>query len=160
MEKLEVFAIYNVECIGKDGKVKWSDKFRNLIPTVGKNKILDSVFNGNAVTSWYVGLKNDGAAANGDTMASHSGWNELTPYSDGTRKALTLGSISGGSVSNTASKASFAINATASVGGAFVSDNDTKGGSTGTLLSAGNFAEAKSVEDGDTLNVTVTFNVS
>lgn len=160
-EKINLYAIYAFECLDKHGKVKWTDGFKNIIPTVGKNKILDATLvAGLASPSWFVGLKNAGVAVVGDTMASHASWTELTPYSDATRKAFTPGAVSAGSVSNTASKASFAINATATIGGAFTVDNSTKAGTTGTLLSAGNFAATKDVNDGDTLNVTVTFTIS
>jgi hypothetical protein len=65
-------------------------------------------------------------------------------------------------VTNTASKAVFSINATTTVGGAFLTSNDTKGGSTGTLFSAADFQAPgdRSVVNGDTLNVTYTFSLS
>ena len=90
-------------------------------------------------------------------MSSHSGWTENTTYSESVRQTLTLGSVSGGSVSNSASKAAFTINGTTTVGGAFLVTNSTKGGSTGTLYGGGAFAEGnRSVVSGDTLNVTIT----
>jgi hypothetical protein len=59
-------------------------------------------------------------------------------------------------VDNSASKAVFNINATATVAGAFMADNSTKSGTSGTLLGAGDFASARAVEIGDVLNVTMT----
>lgn len=162
VETAEFYATYEVECRDKDGNLKWTDKFRNLIPTVGKDKILDATLKtGIASPAWYVGLKLTGTAVIGDTMASHAGWSESSAYSEATRPALTLGTIASGAVDNSASKAAFSINATATIHGAFVADNSTKGGTTGTLLSAGDFTGgSKSVENGDTLNVTVTFTIS
>jgi hypothetical protein len=93
-------------------------------------------------------------------MGSHAGWAELTPYSQGTRPAFVLGTIAAGSVDNSASKAVFTINGTATIGGAFVANNSTKAGSTGILLGAGEFAAARSVLSGDTLNVTVTCSIT
>jgi hypothetical protein len=65
-------------------------------------------------------------------------------------------------VTNTASKAVFSINATTTVGGAFLVNNNTKGGSTGTLFSAADFQSPgdRSVVSGDILNVTYTFSLS
>jgi hypothetical protein len=65
-------------------------------------------------------------------------------------------------VTNSASKATFNINATATVGGAFLTSDDTKGGSTGTLFSAADFQSPgdRSVVNGDTLTVTYTFSLS
>ena len=150
---------YHVECIGPDGKVKWTDEFDNLVTTVGLNDNLTQYLKGSAYTAaFYVGLT-DGTPtpAAGDTMSSHAGWTEVTDYSEGTREALTLGTAAAGSIDNSASKASYSINGTATVGGAFVTTNSTKGGSTGTLYGVGAFTGGdKSVTSGDTLNVTVT----
>jgi len=151
---------YKVECFGADGLLKWVEEFDNLVVTAGLNKYLDATLKtGLASPAWYVGLVDNAgwtAYAAGDTMGSHTGWAEGTPYSNATRPAFTPGTISGGSVDNSASKAVFNINATLTVRGAFMTDNNTKGGTTGTLLGEGDFAAARSVISGDTLNVTVT----
>lgn len=151
---------YKLECFGPDGRLKWVEEFDNLVVTAGLNKYLDATLKtGFAAPAWYVGLVDNtgftGYAA-GDTMASHTGWTEATPYSNATRPAFTPGTISGGSVDNSAAKAVFNINATATVRGAFMADDSTKGGTAGTLLGEGDFAAARSVASGDTLNVTVT----
>lgn len=152
---------YRVECVGADGTVKWVEEFDNLVMTSGLNKYLDATLKtGLASPAWYVGLVTGPGSgttyAAGDTMASHAGWTESTAYSNATRPAFTPGTISGGSVDNSASKAVFTINGTATIAGAFMADNSTKGGTTGTLLGAGDFATDRAVESGDTLNVTVT----
>lgn len=143
---------YHIECVGADGKVKWVEEFDNLVTTAGKNDLLDKYFKGSAYTAaWYLGLKGTGSAAAGDTLASHSGWSEVTPYS-GNRPAITFGTSSSGS--NTATAVSYSINATATVAGAFIASVNT--GTSGTLYSAGDFAASRSVVSGDTLNVTLT----
>ena len=61
---------------------------------------------------------------------------------------------------NSASPATFSINGTTTVGGAFLTSNNTKGGSTGTLFSASDFTGGdRSVVSGDTLTVTYTFSL-
>lgn len=152
---------YHVECVGADGRVKWTEEFHNLVPTVGLNKYLDATLKtGLASPAWYVGLVTGPGSgttyAAGDTMASHAGWSENTTYSNATRPAFTPGTISGGSVDNSASKAVFNINGTATIAGAFMADNSTKSGTSGTLLGVGDFTTDRAVESGDTLNVTVT----
>ena len=143
---------YLVECFDKDGNLKWRDEFRNLVTTEGKNDVVDKYFKGSGYTAaWYMGLKGAGSAAAGDTLASHGGWSELTPYS-GNRKAITFGTTSGGS--NTASAVSFAITGTATVAGAFIASVNT--GSSGILYSAGDLAASRGVANGDTLNITPT----
>ncbi len=148
---------YKVECRDKTGRLKWLEEFDNLVVTVGLNKYLDATLKtGLASPAWYVGLKNTGAVVAGDTMASHAGWTENTTYSNATRPAFTPGTISGGSVDNSGAKAAFNINGSTTIYGAFMADNNTKGGSTGTLLGGGDFGAARAVENGDTLNVTIT----
>ena len=95
-----------------------------------------------------------------DTMASHSPWAEIVPYSNGTRVTWTGGTVAAGSVDNSASPAAFTINATATVYGAFLVDNSTKSGSTGNLFGMGVFAASRGVLTGDTLNVTITCSIS
>lgn len=147
---------YKVECFDKDGNLKWTDGFHNLVTTAGKTDIVDKYLKGSSYTAaWYLGLKGTGSAAVGDTLASHGGWSEVTPYS-GNRPAITWGSTSAGS--NTASAVSYTINATATVAGAFVASVNT--GTSGTLYSAGDFAASRSVASGDTLNVTPTVSIS
>lgn len=146
-------SIYDVQCIGPDGAEKWRETVPNLVVNQGLDYLLDAGFKGNEISSWFVGLKGAGAPAAGDTLASTGAWTEVTAYS-GNRKALTLGSISGQSVNNAASRAEFEVNASATVAGAFVAS--VASGTSGTLYGAANFASSRSVEDGDTLIVTVT----
>ena len=146
------------------GQLLWVDHFHNLVTTAGKNKLLDATFKtGLAVPAWYVGLvDNAGWAAYdaADTMAAHGGWVEGTPYSNATRIAWTPGAVSAGSVDNTASPASFTINATLTVRGAFMVDVSTKGGGTGTLYGVGDLSVARAVISGDTLVIKATLTVN
>jgi len=121
------------------------------------NHVLSSTLDGGTqITAWYVGLKGAGSAAAGDTMASHSGWTEVTDYSQSVRQTLTLGTAAAGSIDNTASKATYSINGTATVAGAFINSDSTKSGTTGTLYGVVDFSSSRSVISGDTLEVTVT----
>lgn len=158
---------YDVECVGPDGRVKWVESFDNLVVTAGRNRYLDATLKtgSGGTPAWYVGLVTGPGGSNtyaaGDTMASHAGWTESTAYSEGTRPAFTTGTIASGSVDNSASRASFSINASVTIGGAFLADNSTKGGTTGTLLGVGSFTGGdRSAINGDTLNVTVTCSIA
>lgn len=156
---------YHVEC-WRNGVLVWEDEFHNLVTTAGKNKYLDATIKtGLASPAWYVGLVTGPGSGNtyaaADTMGSHAGWAEDATYSNSTRPAYTPGSISGGSVDNSASKAVFTINGTTTIAGAFMADNSTKSGSTGTLLGVGDFSGGdRAVQNGDTLNVTITASIS
>ena len=143
---------FNVVCLDKDGNEKWREHVHNLVTSAGKNDVLDKYFKGSSYTaSWNLGLKGTGSAAAGDTLASHSGWSEVTPYS-GNRPSITFGTTSGGS--NTASTVTYSINATATVAGAFICS--AASGTSGTLYNAVDFSSSRSVQSGDTLNVTPT----
>lgn len=150
------YFVYDIVCRGPDGVEKWRETFRNLVTTEGKNDILDKYFKGSSYTAaWYLGLKGSGSAAAGDTLASHSGWSEVTPYS-GNRKAITFGTTSGGS--NTATEVSFAITGTATVAGGFVASVNS--GTSGKLYSVGDFNVSRGVASGDTLGATLTVSMS
>lgn len=149
---------YHVECFDAEGNLKWVEDVSNLVVTAGLNDSLDKHLKGSSYTAaWYVGLTTDADTfAAGDTMSSHAGWVEDENYSEAVRQTLTLGTVSAGSVDNSASKAVFSINATATIGGAFVCSSSTKGGTAGTLYGGAAFSANRSVVSGDTLNVTVT----
>jgi hypothetical protein len=157
-----------MECYDKDGLLKWSAESQNLVVNVGLQYMAGTALTSTTqITTWYIGLYGAGASntpAAGDTMSSHAGWTEVTPYS-GARPTATFAAATNANpsvVTNTASPASFSINATQTVGGAFLVSNSTAGGSTGTLFSAADFQSPgdRSVVSGDTLNVTYTFSLA
>ena len=161
-EKIQINGSYNVECVGEDGEIKWTDTIKNLVVTVGKNDLLDKYFAGSAYTAaWYMGLV-DGAStptyAASDTLASHAGWTESTAYSGSNRITVAWNAASSGSKSSTAT--SFSINATATIAGALLTVTQVRATTTGVLYSAGNFSGgSRSVASGDTLLVTYTASV-
>jgi hypothetical protein len=157
-----------MECYDKDGILKWSAEESNLVVNVGLQYMAGTALTSTTqITTWYIGLYGAGASntpAAGDTMSSHIGWTEVTPYT-GARPTATFVAATNANpsvVTNSASPASFAINATQTVGGAFLVSNSTAGGSTGTLFSAADFQSPgdRSVVSGDTLNVTYTFSLA
>lgn len=161
-EGVEAHGKYTVQCIGADGLVRWEEVIDNLVVTVGKNDLLDKYFTGSAYTAtWYLGLVNGGTAptyAAADTMSSHAGWTEITGYTQATRPQPSWSAASAGSKATTST--SFTINASATIAGCFMTTNNTKGGTTGTLYSAGSFTTGnRAVLSGDTLNVTYTASV-
>lgn len=154
---------YLIECFDPKGVLKWTDEFDNLVTTAGLNDSLTKHFKASAYTAaWYVGLTTTTPTfAAGDTSASHVGWTESTAYSEAVRQTLTLGAVAAGSVDNSASKAVFSVNATATVGGAFVADLNTKSGATGVLYGGGAFSGGnRSLLSGDSLSITITLTAS
>lgn len=153
-------SIYEVECFAPDGRLKWRDVSRNLVVNEGLDDVLDIYFKGSGYTAaFYVGLTGATPSfAPGDTMASHPGWTEFTNYSEASRRVLVLGAVSGQSVDNSASKATYTISQDGqTIGGSFVTTDPTKGGSAGKLYGGAAFASGnKGADTNDVLNVTVT----
>jgi len=159
---------FKVECLDKDGNLKWTAESQNLVVNVGLQDMNTQYFKGATYTAaWYIGLYGAASTNNpaaGDTMASHAGWTEITGYSNANRPTATFGTATTADpsvIDNSASPASFSINATNTIGGAFLTSNNTKGGTTGILFSAADFQSPgdRSVVSGDTLNVTYTFSL-
>lgn len=181
-ETLAMTSIYEFECYGKPNHIdmedwldmsiddrisqgihKWSDTNKNTVVNVGLDDVLDKYFKGSTYTAaHYVGITaGSPTPAAGDTMASHGGWTEVTAYDESVRQTLTLGTVSSQSVDNSASKATFTISTVSpdstTCGGAFLTTNSTKGGTSGTLYGIAAFSAGdKVLSGGDTLQVTVT----
>lgn len=131
----------------------------NLIPTEGRNSILDIYLDAaTQITTWYMApfegnytpLATDTAA---NVVANST---ECTAYDEATRSAITWGEPSSGSLDNSASVETFTISATKTIYGAFIVSVSTKSATTGTLCSISRFSASRAVVDNDVLNVTAT----
>ena len=163
-QKASFGGMFTVECIGTDGKVKWTDEFHNLVVNAGLVSINTQFFKGVTYTAtWYMGIiPFGGTYAATDTMSSHAGWTENVEYVQSTRPTMSFGSATSADPSIITSVAvSFTMNnvSPVTIGGAFVTSDNTKNGTAGTLFSAGAFDSSivKIVTAGDTLNITYTF---
>jgi hypothetical protein len=168
-EEAKATGVYHIECHDKDGNLKWSADTKNLVVNAGLAYMAGTALTSVAqITTWYIGLYGAGASntpAAGDTMSSHAGWTEVTAYSNSTRVAATFVTATTANpsvVTNAASPATFNINGTTTVGGAFLTSGSAKGGTTGTLFSAADFSSPgdRSVVSGDIISVTYTFSLA
>ena len=166
--RLKGGGIFTVRCRDKEGNLKWEQKSHNLVVNVGLADMNTKYFKGSGYTAaWYLGIYGPAASnspSSTDTMASHAGWTEVTAYSNATRPAATFGAATTADpsvIANSASPAQFLVNASANVGGAFLTTGDLPGGSSGTLFSASDFAAPgdRTVQNGDVLSVTYTFSL-
>lgn len=160
--------VFTVQCRDAEGNLKWEASQPNLVVNQGLQDMNTKYFTGSSYTAlWYIGIYGAASSNNpvaGDTAASHAGWTEVTAYSQATRPAATFGTATTADpsvITNSASPAAFSMNGTTTVGGAFLISNNTKGGTTGVLFSAADFASPgdRSVVSGDTLSVTYTFSL-
>jgi hypothetical protein len=170
-ETVGVEGHYHLECRDKDGNLKWSEEFPNLVVAVGKELMLDTLLKGSSYTvnGPFLGLI-DGTPtfSAGDTMASHAGWTEFVNYTVGgsaVRGTAVFASAtsSGSSPSNVTSSAATAITYTITGAGGTVAGcflvtgsgaSSTQNNTSGVLYSAGAFGTAKTTTVGDTVSVT------
>ena len=168
-EHAKATGLFEIKCHDKDGNLKWEAQSKNLVVNEGLAYMAGSALTSvTAITTWSLGLY--GAAASNtpaaaDTMSSHAGWTEVVAYSNGTRVAATFVTATTANpsvVTNSASPATFNINGTTTVGGAFLTSGSAKSGTTGTLFSAADFGSPgdRSVVSSDTLSVTYTFSLA
>ena len=166
VEGLSSGGVFTVTCIDKDGHEKWVDIAPNLVVNTGLQSMNTQFFTGSAYTAaWYIGLVNGTSASTtfsgGDTLATHTGWTENSSYV-GTRKAASFGAATladPSNINNSASAASFTMNANATIAGAFLTN--VASGTTGLLFSAADFQAPgdRTVVSGDVLNITYSFNL-
>jgi hypothetical protein len=159
--------VYHVECLDKDGNLKWEADMTNLVVNTGLQDMNNKYFKGSTYTaSFFLGLVTGPASATtyaaADTLASHAGWAEFTDYS-GSRKAVTFGTPTTAApsvIDSTGSPSSFAITGTAVIAGAFICT--VASGTSGILFSEADFGSPgdRSVVSGDTLNVSYTFSLN
>ncbi|MCE5335476.1 MAG: hypothetical protein LLG06_12910 [Desulfobacteraceae bacterium] len=160
LDGLKAGGVFTVECFDAAGNLKWRDTAENLVVNAGLNHLLDVVFHAaTQITTWYVGLVGASPTyAAGDILASHSGWTEFPSYT-GNRQEFNEGAASSQQISNSGNAASFAITGSGTVAGAFICSVNT--GTSGTLFCAASFSQgAKSVSNGDTVNVTYTLSAA
>jgi len=158
--------MFTVTCYDSNGKQKWVELAPNLVVNTGLQDMNTQYFKGSAYTAaWYIGLVNDTSAnttfSGGDTLASHAGWTENSNYS-GSRPQATFGTATladPSNINNSASAASFTMNANATISGAFLCN--VASGTSGLLFSAADFQAPgdRTVVSGDVLNVTYSFNL-
>jgi len=168
-EDAQATGMFEIKCHDKDGNLKWEAQSKNLVVNVGLAYMAGTALTSvTQITTWYIGLYGAGASntpAAGDTMSSHAGWTEVVAYSNATRVAATFVTATTANpsvVTNTASPATFNINGTTTVGGAFLTSGSAKSGTAGTLFSAADFGSPgdRSVVSSDTLSVTYTFSLA
>jgi len=152
---------FTARCLNADGSLAWEEplEFDNSATNQGLNDILGVYFaSGTASPNWYFGLVDNAgftAFAPADTPSSHAGWAENTAYTQANRQQWVPGAVSGQSITNPV-VASFTMNASVTIKGAFVINNNTKGGTTGTLWSTGAFGSPQALVSTQLLQLTYT----
>lgn len=160
----EIGSVWDVECFDRHGRLKWAERnLKNIVTNEGLDAALDILFHAaTQITTWYLAIfESDTTPAAGDTYASPS-YTESSAYDEATRPEYVEAAASGQSITNSANKATFTINATKTVYGAALvgggTDANTKGDTAGggTLFASVRFSSARPVVATDVIKVTCT----
>lgn len=159
---------FSAVCHDADGAELWREEFPNVVTTVGKNIMLQTLMTGSAysVTGPFIGLISSvsfSAVAASDTMSSHPGWTEsdsthapaYTVSSSANRATGVFGTAASGSIAIT--NIVFTMTGSGTVEGAFVTLGsgavNTWENTGGTLYSAGTFGTPQPVVNGNTITL-------
>lgn len=171
-ESAQAEGVYTFKCFEYEGgPLLWEDKIDNVVCTLGINLMLQSSLTGSGYTvvGPYMGLISSvgfTAVAAGDTMTSHTGWNEAgSTYAPtfAARIAPAFGTASAGAIS-TSSAVSFTMTGAGTLVGAFITYGTgavtTLMSAAGTLLSAGAFTGGNQpVNSGNVVQVTYSLSL-
>ena len=162
MDQMKFFGLFVVEHRDINGKLLGIYRAPNAIVTEGVHHMMETEFRaGAASATWYIGLvDNSGWTtwAATHTMAAHAGWTESVVYSNANRPQWTCGAAAARAITN-ASTVDFTVNGSATLKGLFITNNNTKSGTTGAMWSEAAFSSTVTVANGDTLKVTYTLSV-
>lgn len=161
-ERALVWSIWDVEHWRK-GQLLSYDSTHNIVPNDALDNLLNVHFHAaTQITTWYVLIFESNTTPSSATTYATPVFTESTAYDEATRPEYKEAAASGQSMTNSANKADFTMNATKTIYGAALvgggTDADTKGDAAGggTLYCAAKFSASKAVEDDDILHVTVT----
>lgn len=150
---------FRARIIDVDGTVLDDYRLGNAATYEGLNSLLNTGFRGvTPISTYYVYPINGSgfsAVSVNDTAASHSGWTELTSYSETNRQTWSPGAASAGVITNS-TPMSFSINATVSIQGIAVQTTNTKSSTSGVLWATAVDNTPRSLTSGQTFQVYYT----
>lgn len=161
--------IWSVECV-RDGEVIWTEKGKNIVPYEGLNYLISAGLTGGAQqAAWYCTLfKNNVVPSLSDTAATALGsggtYGEVTdsdvnPQTN--RPQIVWGTVSNGVVDNSNNRIEFtALPASLTVYGAVLVSSQAKLSTTGVLLGAKLFSQARTLLQNDVLYIVVEFSLT
>ena len=157
-EKYLVGFTYAVEVLGPDGNVQSIERVKNLMPAASIAYQMAAAWTGGTqYTSWYLSLfENNYTPVSSDTMTTllaSAAENTTYTTTGGARLTFAPAEILNGTWSTAAAPSVFEFTVAATIRGAFITSNVTRGNTSGLLVSAVKFATAKSIEAGGALRV-------
>lgn len=146
---------FDIVCRDENGVEKWRESGSNIVVNEGIDYILGTAILDSATL--YVGLLTASPSPAAGWTMTNAGGAEAAGYDEATRPSWGQGAAASQAVTN-GTAVDFTMDGTdTSIGGAFITTNNTKDGTTGTLIAAKAFTGGnKTVADNDTLSVTYT----
>ena len=128
----------------------------NLVVEQGRNYLLDTALHNQAqIANWYVALFAGNVTPQLSWTAANFAANatEFVAYAETARPAYDEGAAASGAIDNFASKAAFNINDEGTVYGGAIISASGKSATTGKLLAAARFNNARDVQTDDLLQI-------
>lgn len=162
-EEMKVGGRFFVEHV-RDGKIidSWfATPDPNLVTNEGLNALLDTYLNGDGtakIAAWHVALFEGNYTPLATVTAATwvAAATESTAYAEATRVPWVDAAASAQQITNTASKATFTMNATKTIYGAALVSASAKSAGTGVLFAISRFSVARAVVADDQLLITYT----
>jgi len=143
--------------------LKWTERVHNIVTDEGLDSVLDVYLHAaTQITTWYCCMSESDTAAAANLTYAVPGYTETEAYDEATRPAYNEAASSSQSITNSANKAVFTMNATKTLYGASLvgggTDGNTKGDAAGggTLFCYSKFGSSRGVVDDDVVNLTYT----
>lgn len=159
---LQLGGVFTVEHM-RGGELIDTWQAPNIVTNEGLNHVLNVEFRGTTqISTWYVGLFEANytpvSTVTAATITAAS--TECTAYDETVRQTYTTVAATAQVLTNTTSKATFTLNATKTIYGAFLVSSSAKSAVTGTLFAAAQFSASKPVVATDQLLVTYAITAS
>ncbi len=147
----------------REGKLLSTSTDKNTVVDEGLMSILSVIFNaGVATATWYIGIFGGNytplSTDTGALIAVNA--TESAAYTEAVRQTWVVAAPAANQITNSASKATFTINATTTIYGAFLISTSAISDTLGSLMAASKFAASRAVVNLDQLLITYTISAA
>jgi hypothetical protein len=150
--------VYTLQCFGRDGKIKWTDKLSNLTPYAARDYwMAASLVGGTQHSSFYVNAFQNVVNPTYDDVATDiTSYGEITDWVETDRQLFVPGSLTGGQYTNSLNEIVYTAAAAVTVMGVFMTTTSLFGSTTGLLFSVVRGASPRELIAGETLRIPIT----
>ena len=156
MKTSKLITTYIVDCYGKDGFLKWSEKTPNIVVNEGVDYLFDSAFLNTETSNWFAGIVHQGNGVAEDTMQDHT-WIEYLGWVNVKRPLLTFEPHNPRTAEQNIKTrpVTFTMGTTDSISGAFMTTSEVKDDYSGKLYGVTSFEATHNVIPGDSISMSI-----